>query len=54
MNWEKMFHVNIIILYGCCLTDIPGEGWGGGVLNKVLYVGGSALRSDPFSVYVLF
>ena len=45
----------LIILYGCCLTDIPGKaGGGGGVLNKVLYMGASALRSDPFPIYVPF
>ena len=43
----------LIILYGCCLTDIPGKG-GVGVLNKVLYMGASALRSDPFPIYVPF
>ena len=46
----------LIILYGCCLTDIPGKGGGGycTVLNKVLYMGASALRSDPFPIYVPF
>ena len=42
-----------IILYGCCLTDIPGKG-GGVVLNKVLYMAASALRSDSFPIYVPF
>ena len=45
MKWEKKFHVNhsvwVLLNWG------GGEG-GGGVLNKVLYVGGSTLRQKRY------
>ena len=52
MNWEKMFHVNHSVWM--LLNRHTWEEGGGGVLNKVLYMGASALRSDPFPIYVPF
>ena len=51
MKWEKKFHVNHSVWV---LGRWGGGEVGRGVLNKVLYVGGSTLRSNPFPINIPF